>query len=43
MPDAFALTQPGEDSKYFLPEALDLIKRVKHRSELSDDELVMLA
>ena len=29
--------------QYFLPEALELIQRVKHRSELSNDEIVMLA
>ena len=47
MPEAPSLVPEKEldqiGKQYFLPEALELIKRVKHRDELSDDEIVMLA
>jgi hypothetical protein len=29
--------------EYFRPEALELIRRVKHKSELTDDEIFLLA
>jgi hypothetical protein len=43
MPELFLVSGTRIDSQYFLSEALDLLKRVKSRDELSEDEIVMLA
>jgi hypothetical protein len=40
-PESIAPTIPADD--YFSPEARRLCARVKHKSELSDDETLMLA
>ena len=43
IPNPQELSRPAIKAEYFLPEALELIKRVRSKSELSDDETIMLA
>jgi len=43
IPNPQELSRPKIGAEYFLPEALELIKKVQHKSELTEDEVVMLA